>query len=124
MNTACLLVNSASKYPDKTAIISEDTRHSYKTFNERVNRLAHAKRGCGLKKGDRDALIIGPHYHTAALNNYFTVQVALGGTSLLIRKFDPELVLPYIDKEKENVISGSPAMFNLLLQYPRLDITL
>jgi fatty-acyl-CoA synthase len=39
----------------------------------------------------------------------------------MIRKFDPELVLRYIDKEKANVISGSPAMFNLLLQYPRLD---
>jgi fatty-acyl-CoA synthase len=268
MNTACLLVNSASKYPDKTAIVSEDTRLSYRTFNERVNRLAHAMRGFGLKKGDRVALmffnthhfaeayfatlklgaiatpvnfrfvgeeieyiinnsecsifffakelqetifnvspklqtvehfigantekegfahdyeaflssgepgepevkaqendpcqlmytsgttgkpkgalithgnifwnlmntifsrehkegevslIIGPLYHTAALNNHFTVQVALGGTSIMIRKFDPELVLWYIDKEKVNVISGSPAMFNLLLQYPRLD---
>lgn len=67
------------------------------------------------------SLIIGPLYHTAALNNHFTVQVALGGTSIMIRKFDPETVLGYIEKERANVISGSPAMFNLLLQHPRLE---
>ncbi len=67
------------------------------------------------------SVIIGPLYHTAALNNHFTVQVALGGTSIMIKKFEPEVVLTYIEKEKANVISGSPAMFNLLLQFPRLD---
>lgn len=64
------------------------------------------------------SLIIGPLFHTAALNNHFTVQVALGGTSVLIRKFDPETVLASIEKEKVSVISGSPAVYNLLLQYP------
>jgi len=67
------------------------------------------------------SLIIGPLYHTAALNNHFTIQVALAGTSILVKKFEPEIVLRYIEKEKVNVISGSPAMYNLLLQYPRLD---
>jgi len=67
------------------------------------------------------SLIIGPLYHTAALNNHFTIQIALGGTSILVKRFDPEIVLGYIEKEKVNVISGSPAMYNLLLQYPQLD---
>jgi acyl-CoA synthetase (AMP-forming)/AMP-acid ligase II len=267
MNVASLLLNSASKYPDKIAIISGDNRFSYTSFNERVNRLAHAMGRHGIQKGDRVALmffnthhfaevyfatlklgaiatpvnfrfvgpeieyvsnnsgcrifffaaelqetvinvspnlqtiehfvgvdtgkegfahdyeaflcsgepgepaveiqehdpcqlmytsgttgkpkgalishgnifwnvmntiflrehkegeislIIGPLYHTAALNNHFTAQVALGGTSIMIPKFDPEVVLRYIDKEKATVISGSPAMFNLLLQHPTL----
>jgi fatty-acyl-CoA synthase len=67
------------------------------------------------------SLIIGPLYHTAALNNHFTVQVALGGTSIMVKKFEPNIVLRHIEKEKANVISGSPAMFNLLLQYLKLD---
>jgi fatty-acyl-CoA synthase len=268
MNIAYLLVNSAHNYPDRIAIISEERRFSYKTFNHRVNRLAQAMRRYGVKKGDRVAvmffnthhfaeawfatiklgavltpvnfrfvgeeieyiannsessflffgkefqetiagicqtlktvknfvgveagkegfahdyesflslgepdepevetgendpcqimytsgttgkpkgavithgnmlwnlintilgrehhqgevsLIIGPLYHAAALNNHFTVQVALGGTSIMIKNFEPEIVLRYIEKEKANVISGSPAMFNFLLQYPRLD---
>lgn len=66
------------------------------------------------------SLIIGPLYHTAGLNNHFTLQIALGGTSILVRSFEPEEVLRYIEKERVNVISGSPAMYNLLLQYPDL----
>ncbi len=67
------------------------------------------------------SLIIGPLYHTAALNNHFTIQIALGGTSILIKNFDPETVLQHISQDNVNVISGSPAMYNLLLQYPKLD---
>jgi fatty-acyl-CoA synthase len=66
------------------------------------------------------SLIIGPLYHTAALNNHFTIQVALGGTSILVKRFDPEAVLRCIEGERVNVISGSPAMYRLLLQHPRL----
>lgn len=67
------------------------------------------------------SLIVGPLYHTAALNNHFTTQVALGGTSILIKKFTPESVLSSIEKEKATVISGSPSMFNLLMLHPEID---
>ncbi len=268
MNISYLLTNSAEKYPERTAIISEDKILSYKAFKLRVNRLAHAMKQHGLKKGDRVAimffnshqfaeayfaavksgavatpvsfrfvadeieyiinhseagffffgkefeeiiestyhtlpdvknfvcvnakksgfandyeeflssgkadekpvevgendpcqimytsgttgkpkgtvithsnilwnlhntilgredrsrevsLIIGPMYHTAGLNNHFTIQIALGGTSILIKKFEPEIVLRYIEEKKANVISGSPSMYNLLLLHPKID---
>jgi acyl-CoA synthetase (AMP-forming)/AMP-acid ligase II len=268
MNVSYLLTNSASKYPQRTAIISGEVRSTYKVFNERANRLANAVKALGVTRGDRVglllfnthrfaetyfgllklgaivvplnwrlaedeirflvnhseisslifdeefretidrnresfgsvkhfigvgarsnhlgrdyeevlgsgsaeepstapddqdpcqiiytsattgrakgavlshrniiwntfntilgrehrsgeiSLIVGPLFHTAALNNHFTTQVALGGTSILVKKFDPETVLRYIQEEKVNVISGSPAMFNLLLEYPGLD---
>jgi fatty-acyl-CoA synthase len=69
------------------------------------------------KSGER-ALIVGPLYHTAALNNHFTIQVALGGTSIIVRKFEPESLLRTIETEKATIISGAPALYNLLLQYP------
>ena len=65
MNVGYLLVNSASNYPDRTAIISEERRFSYKTFNHRVNRLARAMRQYGLKKGDRVALMSFNTHHFA-----------------------------------------------------------
>jgi fatty-acyl-CoA synthase len=65
------------------------------------------------------SVIVGPLYHTAALNNHFTIQVALGGKSVLIRRFDPEELLATIEKEKVNVISGAPAFYHLLMQHPR-----
>lgn len=64
------------------------------------------------------ALIIGPLYHTAALNNHLTIQVALGGTSILIKKFDPVHVLEVIQRERVTTISGAPTMYHLLLQHP------
>lgn len=67
------------------------------------------------------SLIIGPLFHTAALNNHLMVQIALGGTSILVKNFDPELILRCIEQEKVNVIPGSPTMFNLLLQFPEFD---
>ncbi|MEW5912762.1 MAG: long-chain fatty acid--CoA ligase [Thermodesulfobacteriota bacterium] len=71
---------------------------------------------------DRDgqvSIIVGPLFHTAALNNHLTIQVALGGTSILIRRFEPEMLLRIIEQERATVISGAPTMYNLLLQHPK-----
>ena len=65
------------------------------------------------------SLIVGPLYHTAALNNHLTIQLALGGLSVLIEKFEPQELLRIIQEEKATVVSGSPAMYNLLLSHPR-----
>ena len=64
------------------------------------------------------ALVIGPMYHTAALNNHLTIQIALGGACILVRRFDPATVLELIEKERATTISGTPAMYHLLLKYP------
>jgi acyl-CoA synthetase (AMP-forming)/AMP-acid ligase II len=72
-------------------------------------------------RGDQDgeiALIIGPLYHTAALNNHLSIQIALGGTSILIKKFDPIHVLTVIQEEGATTISGSPTMYHMMLQHP------
>ncbi len=67
------------------------------------------------------AIIVGPLYHTAALNNHLTIQLALGGTSIVMRKFEPEDMLKTIEREKATLISGSPAMYNLLMQHPAAE---
>jgi len=57
MNVGYLLFNSALRYPDRIAIISEDRRISYKLLNLRANKVAQAMKGCGLEKGDRVAIM-------------------------------------------------------------------
>ena len=64
------------------------------------------------------SIIVGPLYHTAALNNHLAIQISLGGVSILVKKFDPESMLSIIEKEKATLISGSPAMYNMLMQHP------
>ena len=63
------------------------------------------------------SIIVGPLYHTAALNNHLTIQISLGGTSILVRKFEPESMLRLIEQQQATTISGSPAMYNLLIKY-------
>jgi fatty-acyl-CoA synthase len=67
------------------------------------------------------SLVVGPLYHTAALNNHFTLRVALGGTSILVKEFDARTVLETIAREKVTVISGAPAMFHFLLNFPEKE---
>jgi fatty-acyl-CoA synthase len=64
------------------------------------------------------SLVVGPLYHTAALNNHFTLRVALGGTSILVKEFHAQRVLEVIARERVTVISGAPAMFHFLLNLP------
>ena len=73
------------------------------------------------KTGER-AIIVGPLYHTAALNNHLTIQIALGGTSIIIRKFEPESLLKTIEREKAMIVSGAPALYNMLLQHPKAHL--
>jgi fatty-acyl-CoA synthase len=51
------LSRSASIFSDKTAVIYEDKRYTYKEFNDRVNNLAGALIKAGIRKGDKVAFI-------------------------------------------------------------------
>jgi long-chain acyl-CoA synthetase len=65
----------AFNYPNKVMLVEgEDTRLTYKEFNERVNRLANALRGLGLTKGER-IVIFSRNSHQFA-ESYFAVAKA------------------------------------------------
>ncbi len=75
----------------------------------------------GDTKQGETSLVIGPLYHSAALNVHFLVRVALGGTSIIFKYFDPQKVLEIIQREKVNVISGAPAIYHMILNLPGLE---
>ncbi len=70
------------------------------------------------EKEGETSIVIGPLYHTAALNNHFLTRVAMAGTSILVKHFDPEKVMEIIEKEKVTVISGAPAAYHMILSLP------
>jgi len=53
MNISYFLINSARKYPERLAIVSEEGNWTFESFDQRTNRLAGAMLNAGLKKGDR-----------------------------------------------------------------------
>lgn len=48
---------SAMVYPDKTAVVYNDLRYSYRQFFERVTRLGNALRQAGIERGDKVAFV-------------------------------------------------------------------
>ena len=58
LNPLSFLDRSASVYPDKPAIVYNDTTYTYAEFNDRVNKLAGALRQAGVSKGDRAAFML------------------------------------------------------------------
>ena len=53
-----LLSRHSRYYPDKLAVVFEGHRLSFAEFNARVNRLANALLGMGIRKGDKVATIL------------------------------------------------------------------
>ena len=58
LNPLAFLDRSAAVYPDKPAVIYNDTTYTYSEFDDRVNNLAGALRQAGVKKGDRVAFML------------------------------------------------------------------
>jgi acyl-CoA synthetase (AMP-forming)/AMP-acid ligase II len=58
ISLATLLDQHAQYRPDHLAVIFEDQRLTYRQFNARVNKLANALLGRGIRKGDKIATIL------------------------------------------------------------------
>jgi fatty-acyl-CoA synthase len=57
MNIGNIPARNAIQYPDKTALIFEGERWTWRQFNSRINRLSQALMGLGLAKGDKVAIL-------------------------------------------------------------------
>jgi len=62
-----------------------------------------------------------PLFHTGGLFVYTLPQVIFGGTTILVPRFDPELVLKLIEKESVTVFAGVPTMYQILTQAENWD---
>ena len=58
LNVGYMLLRNVHEQPEKLAVIFRNKRHTYKVFNERVNRLANALLEKGMAKGDKVAYLL------------------------------------------------------------------
>ena len=63
-------------------------------------------------------LNVFPMFHTGGLFVYTLPQVIFGGTTILIRQFDPALVLTLIEREHVTIFGGVPTMYQAMTQAP------
>ncbi len=63
-------------------------------------------------------LNVFPMFHTGGLFVYTLPQVVFGGTTILLRQFDPALVLTLIERERVTIFGGVPAQYQMMTQAP------
>lgn len=81
---------------------------AWNTLNTVIHDLTH----------DDVYLNVFPMFHTGGLFVYTMPQIILGGTTILIRQFDPALVLRLIERERVTVFAGVPTMYQMMTQAP------
>jgi fatty-acyl-CoA synthase len=70
---------------------------------------------------DDTYLNVFPLFHTGGLFVYTLPQIILGGTTILVRQFDPAQILALIEQEQVTVFAGVPTMYQLLTQAANWD---
>ncbi len=74
----------------------------------------------GLTEEDR-TLVVGPLYHVGGMDLPGTGTLYVGGSLVILKRFDPVEVLKTIDEEKVTNLWLSPAMTIMLFQEPTFD---
>ena len=72
---------------------------------------------CKLASDDK-CLVLGPFYHVGGMDLCATAVLQLGGTVVILRRFDAMQALEVIEREKITQIWAAPAIINMLLQEP------
>jgi len=92
------LRRSADKFPEKPALLTADARLTYRELNARVNQLANALLGKGLRKGDRVAVLL--HNSTQFIELYFACAKSGGifvPVNNLLKEKELRQILDYIE---------------------------
>lgn len=104
---ACLLFTGGTTGLPKGAMISH-RMICWNVLNTVIHDLHH----------DDIYLNVYPLFHAGGLFAYLSSQVVFGNTTILVRQFDPALVLDLIEREKVTVFAGVPTMYQMMLQAP------
>ena len=91
---------NAVRYGDKEALSYKDKRFSYREFNERINRLAHALLESGVEKGDKVAFML------LNCNELFEIMFACAKIGAVFVPINSRFVGPEI----EHVLTNSDAV--------------
>lgn len=85
-----MLARNARKFPEKVCLVEGEARLTYRQFNTRVNRLAHALAGLGVDRGDKVALLL---FNCSAMLECYFALAKLGAVAVPVnfRLAGPEI---------------------------------
>jgi len=113
---ACLihhfLEQSAKAFPDKTALVHEEVRATYKLINTKANRLAHWLINLGVSKGDRIVIVLENCLEYVV--SYYGVLKAGAVAVPLSSDLKPDGLRPLLEELEPEVIISSLRFERLL----------
>jgi long-chain acyl-CoA synthetase len=104
------LRRNVMRFPDRLAVVFENNRYTYKEFNTKINRLANALVGLGVKKGEKVALF-GHNSDVWLMASYAASKVGAAFIPMNFRLVGPEI--EYIVNHNDSVV--------LFIDHPLLD---
>ncbi|HVN72938.1 MAG TPA: long-chain-fatty-acid--CoA ligase [Desulfomonilia bacterium] len=97
--------NGAVNFPDRIAVVFEGKRYTYREFNKRINRCAHALIGLGCTRGDRVAIMADNC--SKYLEAYFAAaKLGMSVLPINVRLGDDEIAYIVGDGEATAFIAG------------------
>lgn len=127
------LENSAVRFPDKVALIHENTRATYSRINTDSDRLSSYLDSRGVKKGDRVVIILGNSYEyvvayygtlkAGAVAVPLSTDLKPDGLSPLLLELEPKIIIS--SSRFERLIQASdlqiPTLRTVIVHNPKLD---
>lgn len=107
-STACILFTGGTTGQPKGALISR-RQIAWNTLNTVIHDLQQ----------DDVYLNVFPLFHAGGLFCYLASQITMGGTTILVPRFDPDQTLELIDREGVTIFAAVPTMYQMLTESPR-----
>jgi fatty-acyl-CoA synthase len=82
----------------------------------------NTKLGWDMRASDR-TILHAAMFYTAGWNVFTLPLFTCRGSNILIRSFDPDLILDLMDQEKVSLFFGVPTMFQMLIDSPKFAAT-
>jgi len=110
---ACLLYTGGTTGVSKGAMLTHR--------NLAVNTLQTASFVPDFKDGEETGLAVLPFFHSYGLTTCLNLNLIKGGTLILVPRFDLQLILKLIHKEKPSLFPGVPTLYVALINSPEVN---
>ena len=129
-----LLENSATRFPDKVALIHEKTRATYQQINADADRLASFLLSRSVQKGDRVVILLENSYEyviayygilkAGAVAVPLSTDLKPDGLNPLLAELEPAAIIS--SSHFERLLQASDlkikSLHTLIIQFPKLEL--